>query len=68
MAAQWYQNHLGTAVRVLLVTNDRENKRKAVEGGIPAETGIEFGYYLYIIHIEFYFSLQIKFNLRKQIG
>ncbi|XP_047968505.1 exosome complex exonuclease RRP44 homolog A-like [Salvia hispanica] len=38
VAAQWYQNHLGAAVRVLLVTNDRDNKRKAIEGGIPAET------------------------------
>ncbi|XP_042040282.1 exosome complex exonuclease RRP44 homolog A-like [Salvia splendens] len=38
VAAQWYQNHLGAAARVLLVTNDRDNKRKAIEGGIPAET------------------------------
>ncbi|KAG6387681.1 hypothetical protein SASPL_152873 [Salvia splendens] len=38
VSAQWYQNHLGAAVRVLLVTNDRDNKRKAIEGGIPAET------------------------------
>ncbi|KAH6799321.1 ribonuclease II family protein [Perilla frutescens var. frutescens] len=38
VAAQWYQNHLGGAVRVLLITNDRENKRKAIEGGISAET------------------------------
>ncbi|KAL6583843.1 Exosome complex exonuclease RRP44 A [Orobanche minor] len=38
VAARWYQNHLGSAVRVLLVTNDRENKRKAIEGGIHAET------------------------------
>ena len=39
MAAQWYQNHLGDATRVLLITNDRENKRKATEEGIIAETG-----------------------------
>lgn len=38
MAAQWYQNHLGGAARVLLITNDRENKRKAIEEGISAET------------------------------
>ncbi|KAH6797025.1 ribonuclease II family protein [Perilla frutescens var. hirtella] len=38
VAAQWYQNHLCGAVRVLLITNDRENKRKAIEGGISAET------------------------------
>uniref|UniRef100_A0A7C9AS55 Uncharacterized protein n=1 Tax=Opuntia streptacantha TaxID=393608 RepID=A0A7C9AS55_OPUST len=38
VATQWYQRHLGSAVRVLLITNDRENKRKAVEEGISAET------------------------------
>ncbi|XP_052196214.1 exosome complex exonuclease RRP44 homolog A [Diospyros lotus] len=38
VAAQWYQNHLGDATRVLLITNDRENKRKATEEGIIAET------------------------------
>ncbi|KAG4968923.1 hypothetical protein JHK87_034574 [Glycine soja] len=35
---QWYQNHLGGAVKVLLITNDKENKRKASEEGILAET------------------------------
>lgn len=39
MATQWYQNHLGSRVQVLLITNDRENKRKATEEGISAETG-----------------------------
>lgn len=39
MAAQWYQKHLGGAVKVLLITNDKENKRKASEEGICAETG-----------------------------
>ncbi|KAL0289392.1 UNVERIFIED_CONTAM: Exosome complex exonuclease RRP44A, partial [Sesamum angustifolium] len=38
VAAQWYQNHLGSAVKVLLITNDRENKKKAIQDGIPAET------------------------------
>uniref|UniRef100_A0A7N0U7U6 Exosome complex exonuclease RRP44 homolog A n=1 Tax=Kalanchoe fedtschenkoi TaxID=63787 RepID=A0A7N0U7U6_KALFE len=38
VAAQWYQKHLGSATRVLLITNDRENKRKATEEGIIAET------------------------------
>lgn len=51
VAAQWYQNHLGAAARVLLITNDRENKRKAIEGGVPAETGIV--YYFYTIYISF---------------
>nr|GMD49302.1 exosome complex exonuclease RRP44 homolog A [Ipomoea batatas] len=38
VATQWYQNHLGGTAKVLLITNDRENKRKASEEGIPAET------------------------------
>ncbi|KAK2975679.1 hypothetical protein RJ640_027782 [Escallonia rubra] len=38
VAAQWYQNHLGSTTRVVLITNDRENKRKAIEEGIAAET------------------------------
>jgi hypothetical protein len=38
VAAQWYQSHLGGAAQVLLITNDRENKRKAIEEGISAET------------------------------
>ncbi|KAG4386076.1 hypothetical protein GLYMA_12G218100v4 [Glycine max] len=38
VATQWYQNHLGGAVKVLLITNDQENKRKASEEGILAET------------------------------
>lgn len=40
VATQWYQKHLGSAVRVLMITNDRENKRKANEEGISAETGV----------------------------
>ncbi|KAL2339469.1 hypothetical protein Fmac_007409 [Flemingia macrophylla] len=38
VATQWYQNHLGGDVKVLLITNDKENKRKACEEGIFAET------------------------------
>ncbi|KAL5557363.1 hypothetical protein UlMin_039599 [Ulmus minor] len=38
VAAQWYQTHLGRAAQILLITNDRENKRKATEEGISAET------------------------------
>ncbi|KAK9713411.1 hypothetical protein RND81_06G025500 [Saponaria officinalis] len=38
VAAQWYQKHLTSAVRILLITNDKENKRKACEEGIAAET------------------------------
>lgn len=39
MASQWYQHHLGAA-KVLLLTNDMDNRRKAREDGIVAETGI----------------------------
>ncbi|GAV92505.1 LOW QUALITY PROTEIN: RNB domain-containing protein/PIN_4 domain-containing protein, partial [Cephalotus follicularis] len=38
VATRWYQSHLGGETRVLLLTNDRENKRKAIEDGISAET------------------------------
>ncbi|XP_010548201.1 PREDICTED: exosome complex exonuclease RRP44 homolog A [Tarenaya hassleriana] len=38
VATQWYQKHLGSTSKVLLITNDRENKRKAAEEGISAET------------------------------
>ncbi|CAN1316739.1 Exosome complex exonuclease RRP44 homolog A [Linum perenne] len=38
VATRWYQKHLGDVARVLLVTNDKENKRKATEEGVSAET------------------------------
>ncbi|WOL07345.1 exosome complex exonuclease [Canna indica] len=38
VAAHWYQSHLGENTQILLITNDRENKRRAVEEGISAET------------------------------
>ncbi|XP_078448448.1 ribonuclease II family protein [Wolffia australiana] len=38
VASQWYQNHLAGNCRVLLITNDRENKIKATEEGLLAET------------------------------
>lgn len=38
VAAQWYQNHIGNVSKVVLITNDRENRRKATEEGIVAET------------------------------
>uniref|UniRef100_A0A2P2KWZ0 Uncharacterized protein MANES_01G156500 n=1 Tax=Rhizophora mucronata TaxID=61149 RepID=A0A2P2KWZ0_RHIMU len=38
VAARWYQTHLGDTARILLITNDRENRRKAIEEGISAET------------------------------
>ncbi|XP_022143443.1 exosome complex exonuclease RRP44 homolog A-like [Momordica charantia] len=43
VATQWYQKHLGGATRVLVVINDRENKRKAIEEGIYAETKTDLG-------------------------
>lgn len=39
VASQWYQHHLGAA-KVLLLTNDMDNRREAREDGIVAETGI----------------------------
>ncbi|KAG4139233.1 hypothetical protein ERO13_D07G178500v2 [Gossypium hirsutum] len=38
VATRWYQTHLGTAATVLLITNDRDNKRTAGEEGISADT------------------------------
>ncbi|OIT26942.1 PREDICTED: exosome complex exonuclease RRP44 homolog A [Nicotiana attenuata] len=38
VAAKWYHDHLGSGVSVLLITNDRENKKKAIDEGISAET------------------------------
>ena len=51
MAAQWYQNHLGGATRVLLITNERENRRKAIEEGICAET-IMLDVYLFLAFLK----------------
>lgn len=56
MAASWYQRHLGGSTPVLLITNDRENKRKATEEGISAETGI------FVLFFPFSLILE-KFNL-----
>ncbi|KAL0912834.1 hypothetical protein M5K25_016243 [Dendrobium thyrsiflorum] len=38
VAAHWYQSHLGGSTQILLITNDRENKKKAIEEGLSAET------------------------------
>ncbi|XP_073001204.1 exosome complex exonuclease RRP44 homolog A [Typha latifolia] len=38
VAARWYQSHLGGSTKVLLITNDKENKRKAIEEGLSVET------------------------------
>ncbi|KAA3459095.1 exosome complex exonuclease RRP44-like protein A [Gossypium australe] len=38
VATRWYQTHLGTAATILLITNDRDNKRRAGEEGISADT------------------------------
>eukprot|EP00850_Spirogloea_muscicola_P015313 SM000116S24234 [mRNA] locus=s116:202438:210497:+ [translate_table: standard] len=38
IACQWYQRHLGDSVKVLLLTNDAENMRKAVSAGQLAQT------------------------------
>lgn len=53
MAARWYQSHLGGRTKVLLITNDRENKRKAIEEGLSAETGfsVTLGFSFFSYHI-----------------
>lgn len=38
VAAQWYKNHLSGITKVLLITNDKDNSRKAREEGLQAET------------------------------
>ncbi|OAE18374.1 hypothetical protein AXG93_1783s1030 [Marchantia polymorpha subsp. ruderalis] len=42
VASKWYHEHLGPASKVVLVTNDAENKRKALEEGIDAQTVEDF--------------------------
>ncbi|KAI5066926.1 hypothetical protein GOP47_0017454 [Adiantum capillus-veneris] len=37
-ASLWYQKHLGKGPPILLLTNDAENKRKALQEGIRTET------------------------------
>ena len=56
MAAQWYQNHLGGATCVLLITNDRENRRKAIEEGIGAETSM-LDVYLFLASLKAFWCL-----------
>ncbi|KAG0461085.1 hypothetical protein HPP92_021382 [Vanilla planifolia] len=31
VAAHWYQSHLGAGTKILVITNDRENKRRAIK-------------------------------------
>ena len=37
-AAEWYQAQLGDAVEVLLLTNDADNKQKALKAGLHAQS------------------------------
>ena len=37
-AAEWYQAQLGEAVEVLLLTNDVDNKQKAIAAGLKAQS------------------------------
>jgi hypothetical protein len=39
VATQWYQEHLGPSAKVILLTNDMDNRSKARESGIVSETG-----------------------------
>lgn len=38
VATQWYQEHLGPSAKVILLTNDMDNRSKARESGIVSET------------------------------
>ncbi|XVF18162.1 hypothetical protein REPUB_Repub10bG0188600 [Reevesia pubescens] len=38
VATRFYQTHLGTAIPVLLITNDGDNRKRASEEGISADT------------------------------
>ena len=40
VAAKWYKQHLDGKTQILLITNDKENKRKAIAEGLSAETGM----------------------------
>lgn len=41
MASRWYGNHLlKVGIRIVLVTNDADNKRKATSENIAACTGL----------------------------
>ncbi|KAG6546222.1 hypothetical protein Mapa_012260 [Marchantia paleacea] len=42
VASKWYHEHLGPTSKVVLVTNDADNKRKALEEGIDAQTVEDF--------------------------
>lgn len=57
MATQWYQKHLGDATKVLLVTNDRENMRKATEQGIFAETSMYITFKVQIVAVFYKFLM-----------
>lgn len=35
----WYSNHLNNAIKVILLTDDKDNKQKALDEGIPAFSG-----------------------------
>ena len=36
VATKWYSNHLNNAVKIVLITDDVENKEKAIAEGISA--------------------------------
>ncbi|ONK57230.1 uncharacterized protein A4U43_C10F17940 [Asparagus officinalis] len=38
VAAKWYKSHLVGKTQIILITNDRENKSKAIQEGLSAET------------------------------
>ncbi|KAK6620525.1 hypothetical protein RUM43_010817 [Polyplax serrata] len=38
----WYSNHLNNAIKVILLTDDKDNKQKALDEGIPAFSAEEY--------------------------
>ncbi|EEB10710.1 Exosome complex exonuclease RRP44, putative [Pediculus humanus corporis] len=42
VATKWYSNHLNNAVKIVLITDDVENKEKAIAEGIPAFSSEEY--------------------------
>ncbi|KAH0470676.1 hypothetical protein IEQ34_000399 [Dendrobium chrysotoxum] len=38
VAAHWYQSHLAGTIQVLLITNNRDSTKKAIEEGLSSET------------------------------
>lgn len=51
-AAKWYKGHLAGKTQIVLITNDRENKSKAIREGLSSETSMLFA----VVYIVTYFG------------